>query len=80
MSAREQVRYYEQSAKVRNIHDVKNKDGAVVQKKMTKDPVAGVMASYGRWSAWGVDRATALAALRQICIGRSWPYDPNHSV
>lgn len=67
MSAREQVRYYDQTAKFRNIHDVKNSDGAVVGKKMTKDEVTGVMASYNRWSAWGSDRAAALSNLEMLC-------------
>lgn len=66
MSNENKVQYREQKAKIRTFHDKTNKEGAVVQKVMVKQETTGVMASLGQWSAWGTDRATALAALKQM--------------
>ncbi len=66
MSNKTKIEYRDQTAKLRKIHDVVNKEGAVVGKKMIKEETAGVMASFGQWSAWGDDRVTALRALKAI--------------
>ncbi len=58
--------FREQSAKLRKTIELKNKEGVSIGLKLAKVDTAGVMASRGRWSAWGADQALASDALSRM--------------
>ena len=68
MSYLTEMKTYPQSAKFRKLREVDVVDqatGEVIGKvtKMVKVETAGMMATLGRWAAWGEDAALAKQAL-----------------
>ena len=61
-----ETQFRKQQANIRKIVEVKNSDGVVTDHLVKKFLTDGVMASRGRWSAWGADQALATDNLRRL--------------
>lgn len=61
-----ETQFRKQSANIRKIVEVKDDKGIVKGSLVKKFLTDGVMASRGRWSAWGVDQALAADNLRRL--------------